>query len=491
MDGFNGPPPPVHNDSEFNAGELTSQFEQLLRTRRLNNLSSRSRSRSNSREPHSHSSSNRPPSSHRPSSQHHDSKHPYSSRPPSQDRTPASQTHTYTSVRNLPKVATPPQDANSLQFRNRLITLSAMPTKYENPGLLDMALEKIPLERIYQDAEDESSLFQAQAVSLGGNAKAKWGYQDCVIRALLKWFKRSFFTFVNNPPCHVCGAPTVAKGLTPPTPDETARGGPRVELYQCSMDHCRQLERFPRYSDVWPLLETQRGRCGEWANCFTMLCRAVGARVRWVWNIEDHVWTEVYSDQQRRWIHVDSCEEVWDNPRLYTEGWGKKMSYCIAFSIDGATDVTRRYVRNATIHGSERNKCPEEVLIFIMNEIKQMRRSNMDKDDRKRLIIQDEREEKELRGYVIQNLAAEIGRMMIPLSNNNNDNNNNNGQGPPRPEPNDKLPQARQTGTQAWIEARGEAGQRQSSVPHQQQTRNAPLPPSHAPPPPPPPQDGQ
>lgn len=138
------------------------------------------------------------------------------------------------------------------------------------------------------------------------------------------------------------------------------------------------------------------------------------------------------------------------------------MSYCIAFSIDGATDVTRRYVRNATTHGAERNKCPEEVLIFILNEIKQMRRSNMDKEDRKLLIIQDEREEKELRGYVIQNLAAEIGRM-IPLRNANGG-----AQGQPVPE-NDKVPQARQTGTQAWIEARGEAGNRNRTTgPHDQ-----------------------
>ena len=173
MDDFSGPPrrappPPPRPQREFNATDLTQQFEQLLRTQRLNHLSSRSRSGSPAPSRQS-SHSSRPPSQHHPRRPSTDSPNV----PPS-----------YSSLRNLPKIASPPQDATSLRFRNLLITHSAGPTKYENPGLLDEALAVIPLDRIYGEAEDESQFLQAQADSMG--VKPEWGYQDCVIRALLK-----------------------------------------------------------------------------------------------------------------------------------------------------------------------------------------------------------------------------------------------------------------------------------------------------------------
>ena len=83
--------------------------------------------------------------------------------------------------------------------------------------------------------------------------------------------------------------------------------------YVCSL--CAAEVRFPRYhSRPAKLLETRRGRCGEWANAFALCCRALGFDTRRALDWTDHVWVEVFSEAEGRWLHADPCEGCCDKP---------------------------------------------------------------------------------------------------------------------------------------------------------------------------------
>ncbi|KAH7102779.1 hypothetical protein BKA62DRAFT_698805 [Auriculariales sp. MPI-PUGE-AT-0066] len=331
----------------------------------------------------------------------------------------------------VPAAAQSPQTGFILATIERL---DQQMDSYENPDLQDEALTNIPFGEIHATADSMQS----------SPDTALPCFEDALAHAVIKWFKPNFFKWADPMECSACGGKMDATGSAIPTLEERAGGADRVELWKCPKDGTDI--RFPRYNDLKYLMKSRLGRCGEFANLFTLMLRAVGLRARYVWNAEDHVWNEYYSPAQNRWIHVDSCECSRDEPSIYDRGWGKRMSYTIAFGIDGARDVSRRYIypggpgkpedakpgdkREATweeICAARRTSIAEDRLEEALKAITRRRRMGRSEDEVKEFERADAAETEEL----LAQPAAKDG---------------------------DVDGQGRTSGTKEWVESRGEGG---------------------------------
>lgn len=174
---------------------------------------------------------------------------------------------------------------------------------------------------------------------------------DLLLKRLTLYFKTEVMKWCNQPPCcnSTCtgnddGKKMETKGVRGPTTQEEKTGGAsRVEVYNCTL--CNTETTFPRYNSPRALLKSKRGRCGEFANLFGAFCRALGFDTRYILDFSDHVWVEVWSVRQQRWLMADSCEGLIDRPNMYEQGWGKKLSYAVGATNDSVADVSKRYTR--------------------------------------------------------------------------------------------------------------------------------------------------
>ncbi|XP_027161166.1 peptide-N(4)-(N-acetyl-beta-glucosaminyl)asparagine amidase [Coffea eugenioides] len=255
---------------------------------------------------------------------------------------------------------------NKDQFEQQIRPYVDQVRMYEDPHRQEAARKTVPVDKL-----EEKALV---ALAREGNFEPTKGEQDhAFLLQLLFWFKQSF-RWVNAPHCDKCGNETVGQGGGVADPSETRYGASRVELYRCNL--CKGITRFPRYNDPLKLLETRKGRCGEWANCFTLYCRAFNYESRLILDFTDHVWTECFSPSLGRWMHLDPCEGIYDNPLLYEKGWKKNLNYVIAIARDGVYDVTKRYTRKWHEVLARRNLATESAVATILSNINKECRQN-------------------------------------------------------------------------------------------------------------------
>lgn len=307
-----------------------------------------------------------------------------------------------------------PADPATTEFLARVQKYRDAILTYEDETLHLKALKVIPVGELNILAEESFKKKEHPTI------------RHALFKQLLHWFKHSFYKWFDKPGCWSCGKETKLIDVLQPSPSEAEYKASRTELFGCAS--CGAESRFPRYNDVGKLLETRKGRCGEWAQTFTLSARALGFRVRAVHDWTDHVWTEVYlpDDVSGRWIHADSCEDIMDEPLLYEKGWGKKLNYCIATGVDVVLDVTRKYTEDFEKLKERRTLADEGLLQSGLRAL---------------------HEETVARRGVLEQTAAKAryARELAEL----------NGKG--RTGTDVELP-GRQSGSAAWVEARGEDG---------------------------------
>ncbi|XP_076294148.1 N-glycanase Pngl [Lasioglossum baleicum] len=253
--------------------------------------------------------------------------------------------------------------------------------------------------------------------------------RDLFLMELTHWFKYKFFTWVDSPRCSVCmGSCELHKVVSSEDPRCS-----RIEIHKCT--NCEAFVKFPRYSDPEPLLTLRRGRCGEWANVFMLFCCSLGYDSRFIYDKTDHVWIEVWSITEQRWIHVDPCEDVIDRPLMYEKGWNKKLNYILAFSKDEVQDVTWRYTRDQAAVMKRRNLCSETNLLQFIELLNKYRQCSSNYSSLRRQ-------------YVTKRRLLELVELIRMPNEQNSDNHG--------------IYQGRTTGSYKWRLARGEIAQSSS-----------------------------
>lgn len=183
-----------------------------------------------------------------------------------------------------------------------------------------------------EEGVEGQSIAQKYAFNSTFASTATLEAQTAQIKELLLWFREQFPYYYSKCDYSHCNNNekdgNLYLGSVYPSKAERmddARAGV-CELFLCKS--CEKVSRFPRYHAMNKVIESRKGRCGEYSILIMRILQELGYSARYVADWADHVWCEVHLDG--RWIHVDSCEACINEPHLY-HGWGKNQTYIFAF----------------------------------------------------------------------------------------------------------------------------------------------------------------
>jgi hypothetical protein len=112
------------------------------------------------------------------------------------------------------------------------------------------------------------------------------------------------------------------------------------------------------------------GRCSEFSRAAHGLFASLGYETRLIIDLTDHVWVEIRVPKgpEGQWIHADPSEGVMDQPLMYEQGWGKKLTMIFALTPKRVEHVTGKYTADyeATV---QRRGIDEEALNAAVKEV--------------------------------------------------------------------------------------------------------------------------
>ena len=162
---------------------------------------------------------------------------------------------------------------------------------------------------------------------------------------------------------------TVANQISQPETINAVKA--RLELFIWEHNHLNfSTTDLERNTDPLKILDSGKGKCGEFAILYAALCKSQGYDCRIVVNIfGDHEWTQVKVGNQ--WIHFDPSLSVDDSritdPYTYERDWKSPPILALAFNNDSVTDVTSTYHQGVWINlFSIEGFCYASIILLIV-----------------------------------------------------------------------------------------------------------------------------